>query len=168
MVRTQTHIRSDASGLGQRRDMGTAVAVRRRVPSWTFWRHFLEMFAAMWVGMVAGVAVYLAVTGFPSYRQALLHQPVEALLVMAVSMTLPMAGWMLFRGHGWRNTAEMSGAMLVPAVPFVFLAGLHVTRGVSSCVYMMLSVLAMLGLMFYRRDVYSMPMRGLWRRRLRH
>jgi hypothetical protein len=36
---------------------------------------------------------------------------------------------------------------------------------VAACVYMMFSVVAMLGLMFYRRDVYSMPMRGLWHRR---
>ena len=136
-------------------------AVWRRLRISPFWQHFWEMFAAMWVGMAAGVAVYVAVTGFPSYRQALLHSPVEALLVMAFSMTVPMAGWMLLRGHGWQNSAEMSAAMLVPAVPFVFLAGFHVTRGLSSCAYMMISTLAMLGLMFYRRDVYSMPMRSL-------
>lgn len=128
MVRVHTPTRNNATGLDQR-DVGTAVAVRRRARISHFWRHFLEMFAAMWVGMVTGVAVYVLVTGFPSYQQALLHQPVEALLVMAFSMTVPMVGWMLVRGHGWRNSAEMSAAMLVPAVPFVFLAGLHVTRG---------------------------------------
>lgn len=168
MERIHVPARNNVSGVGQRPDIGIAVAVRRRTQISHFWRHFLEMFAAMWVGMVAGVAVYLAVTGFPSYSQALLHRPVEALLVMAFAMTVPMVGWMLFRGHGRRNSAEMAAAMLVPAAPFAFLAGFHVTRGASSCAYMMLSVLAMLGLMFYRRDVYSMPMRSLRRRRLRH
>ena len=167
MARTDTLTRSNISGPDQQRDVGTAAAVKRTVRISHFWLHLLEMFAAMWVGMVAGVAVYLAVTGFPSYRQALLHHPVEALLVMAFAMTLPMVGWMLLRGHGWRNSAEMSAAMLVPAVPFVFLAGLHVTRGLTSCAYMMLSTLAMLGLMVYRRDVYSMPMRALRRERIR-
>jgi hypothetical protein len=86
---------------------------------------------------------------------------------MAFSMTVPMAGWMLFRGHGWRNSAEMSAAMLLPAGPFVVLAGFHVTRGLSSCAYMMLSLLAMLGPMFHRRDVDSMPMPSLRHRQPR-
>ncbi len=167
MVHIHVPTRNNVSGLDQRRDAGTAVVVARRMRISHLWLHFLEMFAAMWVGMAVGVAVYVPVAGFPSYRQALLRYPVEALLVMAFSMTVPMVGWMLFRGHGWRNSAEMAAAMLVPAVPFVLLAGFHVTRGLSSCPYMMLSVLAMLGLMFHRRDVYSMPMRSLQRRRLR-
>jgi hypothetical protein len=57
----------------------------------------------------------------------------------------------------------MAAAMLVPAIPFVILAGLHVVKGSTCCAYMALSTLAMLGLMFYRRDVYSMPMRALRR-----
>ena len=132
-----------------------------------FWQHFLEMFAAMWVGMIAGTAVFLAITGQPSPRQAALLYPVAAVVGMALSMTVPMVGWMLFRGHGWRNSAEMAAAMLVPAIPFVILAGLHVTKGTACCAYMALSTLAMLGLMFYRRDVYSMPMRALRREHLR-
>ena len=61
----------------------------------------------------------------------------------------------------------MAAAMLMPAIPFVILAGLHVIKGTGCCAYMMLSTLAMLGLMFYRRDVYSMPMRPLRREHLR-
>ena len=31
-----------------------------------------------------------------------------------LAMTVPMVGWMLFRGHGRRASAEMSAAMLLP------------------------------------------------------
>jgi hypothetical protein len=164
MARTYTPTRSNIPGLDQRQDIGTAVAVRRRVRISPFWRHFLEMFAAMWIGMAAGDPVFLAVTGLSSTRQASHLYPAQSVSAMAVAMTLPMVAWMLLRGHGWRNSAEMAAAMLVPAIPFIILCSLHVlTGGTASCVYMMLSALAMLGLMAYRRDVYSMPMR--WRRR---
>jgi hypothetical protein len=164
MARTYTPTRNNISGLDQRQDIGTAVAVRRRVRISHFWLHFLEMFAAMWIGMVAGDPVFLAVTGLSSTRQASHLYPAQSVSAMAVAMTLPMVAWMLLRGHGWRNSAEMAAAMLVPAIPFIILCSLHVlTGGTASCVYMMLSALAMLGLMAYRRDVYSMPMR--WRSR---
>ena len=72
---------------------------------------------------------------------------------------------MLFRGHGWRNSAEMAAAMLVPAIPFIILCSLHaLTGGPANGAYMMLSTLAMIGLMVYRRDVYSTPMRWRWSR----
>src|SRR5262249_16356249 len=164
MVRIQTPTKNNISGGDQRPDIPAAAAVRRRARIAHFWLHFVEMFPAMWVGMAAGVGGFLAVTGFPSYRQALLRHPVEALLVMAISMALPMAGWMLLRGHGWRNSAEMAAAMIVPAMPFVILAGLNVISGTACRAYMPLSVVAMIGLMAYRRDVYSMPMPAPWRR----
>jgi hypothetical protein len=164
MARIYTPTRNNISSLDQRQDIGTAVAVRRRVRISHFWLHFLEMFAAMWIGMAAGDPVFLAVTGLSSTRQASHLYPAQSVSAMAVAMTLPMVAWMLLRGHGRRNSAEMAAAMLLPAIPFIILCSLHVlTGGTASCVYMMLSALAMLGLMAYRRDVYSMPMR--WRRR---
>jgi hypothetical protein len=45
------------------------------------------------------------------------------LLVMAASMTLPMAAWMRFRGHSWRVVGEMSGAMNAPTVVALALVG---------------------------------------------
>ena len=154
---TRGSITSPDQRPGIRRDL-TTPAARGRAWILPFWQHFLEMFAAMWIGMVAGTAGFLAVTGQSSPRQAALLYPLAAVLGMALSMTVPMVGWMLYRGHGWRNSAEMAGAMLLPAIPFVILAGLHVIKGTTCCAYMALSTLAMLGLMFYRRDVYSMPM----------
>jgi hypothetical protein len=139
-------------------------AVQHRLRISPFWRHFLEMFAAMWGGMAVGMPVYFGITGVSSSLQ----HPAQFLVAMALSMTVPMVGWMLFRGHGWRNSTEMAAAMLVPAIPFLILGSLGAISGRASCPYMMLSTLAMLGLMFYRRDVYSKPMSGPSHGHLRH
>lgn len=158
MVRTDTHSRSkDTVGTC------TAVAVRRRARLLHFGLHFVEMSAAMAVGM----PIYRAVAGISWAEQYRLY-PVPSVTAMALTMALPMAGWMLLRGHGWRNSAEMAAAMIVPAIPFIILAGLHVISGTACRAYMPLSIAAMIGLMIYRWDMYSMPMPGLWRGRLRH
>ena len=82
---------------------------------------------------------------------------------MALSMAVPMAAWMLVRGHGWRNSAEMAAAMLVPATPFIILCSLHVLGGApANRIYTVLSISAMLALMLYRRDAYSTPMPAPW------
>jgi hypothetical protein len=172
MVRTQTPIGNDNSGVDQRRDIGTGqeilVTIKRKVRIPPFWLHLVEMVAAMGVGMAAGMRVYVAVAGLSSTDQAYRLYPAQSVSAMAISMTLPMIGWMLLRGHGRRNSAEMAAAMLLPAIPFVILCSLHVLMGGTSAgVYMVLSTLAMISLMVYRRDAYSMPMRGLWRGHLR-
>lgn len=66
--------------------------------------HFLEMSIAMIVGML----LFMAVPGVMDLPRAV-H-----LLGMALAMTLPMIGWMYFRGHGWRHGIEMSLGMLLP------------------------------------------------------
>jgi hypothetical protein len=167
MVRTDTRLKSSRSSLEQAQDTGTALAVGRRSRILHFGLHFVEMFAAMGVGMAAGMPIYRAIAGISSAEQYRLY-PVPSVSAMALTMALPMAGWMLLRGHGWRNSAEMAAAMIVPAVPFICLAGLHVISGTACRAYMPLSIVAMIGLMIYRRDVYSLPMRGLWRGHLRH
>jgi glyoxylate carboligase len=73
-----------------------------------FGRHYLEMVAAMILGMV--------VLGGAS--EMLLDLPDETTVIlveMAIAMTVPMVLWMRFRGHGWRVTNEMAAAMLIPA-----------------------------------------------------
>jgi hypothetical protein len=166
MARTHTSLRSNLSGPDQH-TMGTGHAAdvtlgrKRRMPR--FLLHLAEMLAAMGVGMAVGMRVYEAIAGLSSTGQAYRLYPAQSVTAMALSMTLPMAGWMLLRGHGRRNSAEMAAAMLVPAIPFVILCSLHVLMGgTSASIYMAVSTVAMIGLMVYRRDVYSMPMRGLW------
>jgi hypothetical protein len=77
-------------------------------------RHFLEMVAAMAVGMaVLGgvVRLTLAMLGVSDF---LADRVGIAALVMTVNMTIGMAVWMRHRGHGWGAIAEMSAAMFAP------------------------------------------------------
>ena len=111
---------------------GADRAERRR-----FVRHFLEMVAAMFVGMaVLGglVSLFCALTG----HQDLFEHAGASAPIMATNMTVGMTVWMRYRGHGWTPIAEMAVAMYVPLavliVPFWFgvlpggalLAGMHV------------------------------------------
>jgi hypothetical protein len=82
MARTGTPTRSNTSGPDQPRDIGTGHAipgtVRRKARIPPFWQHFLEMFAAMWIGMAAGKPVFLAITGLSSTRQASQLYPAQS------------------------------------------------------------------------------------------
>ena len=85
-----------------------------------FVRHYLEMVAAMFAGMlVLGLPVAAA-------SEALGYDapPAVELLSMAVVMTVPMVAWMRYRGHAWQPCLEMSAAMFVPT--FVAIALLRV------------------------------------------
>jgi hypothetical protein len=111
---------------------------------WRFLRHYLEMVAAMFVGMVVlGGAVrgVLAVAGleFPA------QYPELVALEMAFGMSAGMVVWMRHRGHGWASTLEMAGAMFAPAVALFPLLWLGVTSGDS---LLLLEHLAMFPLMF--------------------
>ena len=120
-----------------------------------FRRHVLEMFAAMVIAMLGGAAVFLSVVRV-TWDEALVRYPVQSLLVMAVSMSLGMVAVMRLRHHGWRRSAEMSAAMVLPVVPFVCLVVLDVTKGALCGLYCVSTVLSMLAVMYYRRGEYSM------------
>jgi hypothetical protein len=109
-----------------------------------FLRHYLEMIAAMLVGMVvlgAAVRGVLALAGleFPT------QYPELAALEMAVDMSVGMVVWMRHRGHGWASTLEMVGAMFAPLVALFPLLWLGLIAGDS---LMALEHLAMLPLMY--------------------
>jgi hypothetical protein len=119
-----------------------------------FLRHYLEMIAAMLVGMVvlgAAVRGVLALVGleFPA------QYPELAALEMTVDMSVGMVAWMRHRGHGWAATLEMAGAMFAPLVALFPLLWLGLIAGDS---LMVLEHLAMLPLMYlamlYRRAEY--------------
>jgi hypothetical protein len=93
-----------------------------------FLRHYLEMVAAMLVGMLVLGAVLrgvlaLAGLGYPA------GYPELVALEMAVTMSAGMVAWMRHRGHGWPATLEMVGAMFAPAVTLVPLLWLGVLGG---------------------------------------
>lgn len=88
----------------------TAVArptVRATLTSRTFVVHYLQMLAAMIVGMV--------VLGPLSMLVPAAGAEVDALL-MATWMTVGMAVWMRWRRHSWASTVEMGLAMYLAFV----------------------------------------------------
>ena len=94
---------------------------------WNFTRHFLEMCIAMCIGGGALNALVFVVgpaqLGYPDLRTT---APELALLLIACLYTLPMAGWMRFRGMAWRPILEMSGATIALALVLVVLAALGI------------------------------------------
>ena len=93
----------------------------RTRPTWTrdtarnFVRHYLEMMAAMIVGMVALGPLWtlaLNAAGTPP----LLDRPELNAVVMATNMTIAMSAWMRYRGHRGAATAEMAAAMYLPFI----------------------------------------------------
>lgn len=122
-----------------------------------FWRHFWQMLAVMVAGMIGSAAIFLTIVGM-DWEEATARRPIASLVVIAGGMSVPMAAWMLLRGMGWRNTAEMAAAMVVPVIPFLCLVWFNVTKSAQCGPYCVISIAVMLGLMLYRRSEYSMDM----------
>ncbi len=125
-------------------------------PTWTFVRHLLEMVLAMVAGMMLlGGLVSLAELAFGE-SEVLDRTSVEA-LVMTVSMTAGMGLWMRHRGHTLPHIAEMAGAMFVPFAVLIypFWAGL-ITEGALMGAMHILMLPAMVGVMLFRRDLYTL------------
>ncbi|QYJ15589.1 hypothetical protein Rxycam_01413 [Rubrobacter xylanophilus DSM 9941] len=127
----------------------------RFLSGWRFTRHLLEMVVAMMVGMgVLGAA--LAILGEPpGYANLFVRYG-----LMGAFMAAPMVGWMRFRGHSWRDSGEMSAAMIFPMLAPVALVQMDVAvTGLSEGSLMMLSHVAMIAgmvaLMLYRFERYA-------------
>ena len=59
---------------------------------------------------------------------------------------------------GRRNTYEMAAAMVLPVIPFLCLVWFGVTDSAQCGAYCLVTVVAMLALMRYRRSEYSKQM----------
>jgi hypothetical protein len=117
---------------------------------WRFFRHYLEMVVAMFVGMaVLGAALrgILAVAGleYPSESPELIS------LEMAFTMSAGMVVWMRHRGHGWASTLEMAGAMFAPVVVLFPLLWLGVISGESLLTLEHIAMLPLMYLVMLRR-----------------
>jgi flagellar biosynthetic protein FliP len=124
-----------------------------------FIRHYVEMVAAMFAGMgvlhlPAGWAMSAVGT---SWSELHADAPALMLLGMAVMMTVPMVGWMRYRGHGWRANTEMSAAMFVPTFAVIALLGASLVDdiGMLLVVEHVAMVLSMLGVMLLRPAEYT-------------
>ena len=123
-----------------------------------FWRHFLQMLALMMVGMAVSGALLLTFVGLKTWEEVTTQYGTQALIMTALGMTVPMTAWMLHRGMGWKNTAEMAAVMVIPVIPFLCLVWFGVTTSAQCGAYCGVTVVAMLALMFYRRREYSAPL----------
>ena len=117
-----------------------------------FLRHYAEMVVSMFVGM--------AVLGYPvDWVMGRLGASSDEFMFlgMAITMTVPMVGWMMYRGHGRRANVEMSASMFVPtfAVIGVLAAGLLTNLGVLMITEHVVMLLAMAGVMLLRPEEYS-------------
>src|SRR3954447_6438701 len=122
-----------------------------------FLRHYAEMVAAMLVGM--------AVLGYPvDWVMVRLGASSDEFmfLEMATTMTVPMVGWMMYRGHGWRANAEMSASMLVPTFAVIGLlwGELMTDLGALMLIEHVAMLLAMAGVMLLRPAEYIPHRRG--------
>jgi hypothetical protein len=100
----------------------------------------------MVVGMIATAAIFVSVVGVKSWDEVTIQYPTQALLAMAVGMTLPMVLWMRYRGMSWRNSGEMAAAMVLPVIPFLCLVWFGVTECAQCGAYSGVMVVAMYAL----------------------
>ena len=133
---------------------------RRMSPSTRhFVRHYLEMVAAMFLGMVVlGIPAGWALGAVgSSWSELNTDAPSLMLLGMAVTMTVPMVGWMRYRGHGWRANTEMSASMLIPTFAAIGVLESGVMDDVDALLVSehVAMLLGMLAAMLLRRDEYA-------------
>jgi hypothetical protein len=119
----------------------------------------MEMVAAMFLGMVVlGAPAGWALNAVgSSWSELNADAPSLMLLGMAVTMTVPMVGWMRYRGHGHRANAEMSASMLIPTFAAIGLLESGAMTDVSALLVIehVAMLLGMLAAMLLRPDEYS-------------
>jgi hypothetical protein len=125
----------------------------------TFIRHYAEMVAAMLLGMAvlslpAGAALGALGTSMSELNR---DAPAISLLLMAVTMTVPMVGWMRYRGHGWPASAEMAASMFIPAFGVIALlaSGLVDDFEMLMAIEHIVMFPSMVVAMLLRRDEYG-------------
>jgi hypothetical protein len=124
-----------------------------------FARHYVEMLAAMFLGMVvlgmpAGAALEMVGVSSSELRS---DGPALLLFGMAATMTAPMVAWMRYRGHGWPASAEMSAAMFIPTLGLIAVLGSGLVGDIGTLLVIQHVVMlpSMLVAMLLRRDEYT-------------
>jgi hypothetical protein len=129
-----------------------------------FIRHYLEMVVAMFLGMVIlGLPAEGAMRALgTSSSQLQSDAPAVALLGMALAMTVPMVGWMRYRGHGWRPNAEMAASMFLPTFGVIGLMASGMVEGFMTLMTLEHAVMlpSMLVAMLLRPQEYSCAAHG--------
>lgn len=81
-----------------------------------FAAHVLEMCMAMCLGAVTLNLLIWGGAALLGYTDLTQRFPELSALVIALTLSMPMAAWMRFRGHDWHHTIEMSGATVLVGV----------------------------------------------------
>ena len=76
--------------------------------------HYFEMMLAMGAGATLFELLVREMPVSTRYRLGLQLGTFPYTIGIAISMMFVMVAWMIVRGHGWRHSAEMASAMLVP------------------------------------------------------
>jgi len=120
-----------------------------------FVRHYVEMVVAMFLGM--GVLLPPLGAALRAAGTSLHGSDVLMISAMALTMTVPMVGWMRFRGHGWPVCADMTAAMAIPALTVLALlwSGLVADLGSLLVIEHLAMLPSMLVAMVLRRDEYT-------------
>jgi hypothetical protein len=124
-----------------------------------FVRHFLEMVVAMFVGMFALGMPLAALLGAVGIDVSAWQTDARELLLlgMAFTMSVPMAAWMRYRGHGWAPVWEMTASMFVPSFAAIgLLWGGAVEDSEALLLVQHVGMLpSMLAVMLFRLDEYT-------------
>jgi hypothetical protein len=124
-----------------------------------FTRHYIEMIVAMVLGMVVlGLPAEWALRAAGSSSHRLMTDaPAIAFLGMATMMTVPMLGWMRYRGHGRRANAEMAASMFLPSLGAIVLLATDALADAGAAMVLEHAVMlpAMLVAMLLRLDEYT-------------
>jgi hypothetical protein len=120
-----------------------------------FVRHYVEMVVAMFVGM--GVLLPPLGAALRTAGTSLHGSDVLMISAMALTMTVPMVGWMRFRGHAWPVCADMTAAMVLPTLSVLALlwSGLVGDLGTLLVIEHVAMLPSMLVAMLLRRDEYT-------------
>ena len=124
-----------------------------------FIRHYAEMVVAMFVGMFAlgmPLAALLALVGIEASAWRT-DAPELMLLGMALTMSVPMAAWMRYRGHGWAPVWEMTASMFVPSFAAIALLWAGTVKDTDALLYIQHIGMfgSMLAVMLLRLDEYT-------------
>lgn len=87
--------------------------VRALQPVGRFLLHLLEMCMVMCASAIGLSVLFFGTAALLGFTDLPARAPELSVLVIALSLSLPMAAWMRFRGMAWRPTLEMSGTTMV-------------------------------------------------------
>lgn len=124
-----------------------------------FARHYLEMVAAMALGMVAFGILFVSPLDPLGAREALRAHIYIREVLMLIAMSLPMVAFMLYRGHTAQRTIEMVAGMALPALAVIGLTAAGTVPALNEASLTIWShvamLLGMLAAMLYRRSEYA-------------